>query len=109
METFTFLNRRWSVDKARDIIESKRKRAMIFEVQCASTILPFIHVDEEHATSDQIDLDKPCIMIECKMPRGELGHMFIDGWHRIWRANKDGVEHLKTFCLTVEEAKECEL
>lgn len=107
-ETFTFLYKRWSVCKAKEIIKNKQKKPLTFEVELAASVLPFIHIDEEHAKSSNVDLESPCIMIEYKSGK-ETSHMFIDGWHRIWRAELEGRSTLKTYFLTTEEAKECEL
>lgn len=108
MEIFTFLKKRWSICKAKEIIKAKKKKTMAFEVNSVSCILPFIHINEEHALSSEINLDSPCIMIECDS-KGGIEHMFIDGWHRIWRAKHEGKEILRTYLLSSKEAEECEL
>ncbi|MFD0659700.1 hypothetical protein [Thermocatellispora tengchongensis] len=63
----------------------------------AATWLAFVRIDKAHAAT--VDLTKPLIIA----PIEDLGHMPIDGFHRIWKARREGIETLTARLLTSEE------
>ncbi|MEU9305728.1 hypothetical protein [Streptomyces sp. NPDC048269] len=61
--------------------------------------LPIIRVDEKHAA--HVDLTEP-VLVACVADIGTT--MLIDGWHRLYRAQTEGLTHLP--CRVIDEERE---
>ena len=111
-ETFTFIIHCWDVAAAKNILKKKPRDSDTVDVSgCAEMLAKStknddgsmsihmgVHTDPDEL--DNADLTVPLILVKFK---GSI--MVIDGWHRIARAERDGVESLPCVCLTARESQ----
>jgi len=100
-EFFQFLAFRWDVTRAKQIAANLRVHRM--SPQSWFGWLSAIQIDEEYLS--RVDLDRPVIAARIREAGG--GAMIIDGWHRIARAQREGVTELPVVLL--DEAQEYEV
>lgn len=104
-ELFSFGQWTWNITNALTNVEEAMKAdpddAYLQQAPVAklASMLPFMLLDEEHAMT--ADLSKP--LLAAPVP-DEGALMVIDGWHRILRAHREGVEQLPLITLTEEES-----
>jgi hypothetical protein len=94
-DTFTFGPYAWDVTAALAVAALLGVPERPFLVESALQLLPFVHVDRDHAAG--VDLAEPLLAVPFRPVRSPL---VIDGWHRIWRAHRDGVAELPCRLLT---------
>ncbi|UBU16614.1 hypothetical protein [Nonomuraea gerenzanensis] len=94
-EVFRFGFYAWNITAALRIVEGREPDRV--NVKEAATLLWLIYVNESHAAT--VDLAQPVLLA----PFAGAGHIPIDGWHRIWKARREGVETLPALALTPEE------
>lgn len=99
---FTFLSYTWDVTAAADLAAGLPVQP--FVVKSAFHLLPFIHVDQEHALT--VDLEEPLLAVYLKEVDSPL---VIDGWHRVARAAKEGVTELPCWLLTADQERRVRL
>lgn len=99
---FSFLTYTWDVTAAAALATDLPVQP--FTVRSAFQVLPFVRVDEEHAKG--VDLSLPLLTVHLK----EVDSAFvIDGWHRLHRAAKEGVESLPCKLLTDAQERQVRL
>lgn len=96
-EVFQFLSWRWDITKAQQI-------AADLPVQRVDPELWFgwlgaIALNEDHVPT--VDLGRPIIAVRLRELDGAA--MIIDGWHRIARAQRDGVTELPIVVLDEDQ------
>lgn len=96
-EVFQFLAYRWDITKAWKIAETLPVRR--FNPQPWFGWLGLIQIDEEHLAS--ADLERPILIVKIR----ELGSspLVVDGWHRLARAQRDGVADLPVIVLDEDQ------
>lgn len=100
-EMFRFLNRAWDITAARQLIENGTGEHVRLPVAGWARLLGLIAIDPARANA--VDLGRPVIVAQIPDTGGPLvGPMVIDGWHRIHRAHRDGVEHLPAVLLDAD-------
>lgn len=62
-----------------------------------------INISKPKAMSDEVDITVPVLVAPIIVDDVVKSHMVIDGWHRVYKAHKQGVESLPAFVLTVKE------
>lgn len=100
-ERFTLLSLTWDITAAWEIIAAGSADREVVEVPVASaaSMLGLIWHDLGWALQ-HADLSRPVLLVT--LPN-DGGTMLIDGWHRIARADAEGVECLPGYMLTAEE------
>lgn len=104
-EFFDCLGHVWDVRAAKRLLREKPREVEVVYLRDVAPFLtegPGIIVDRDLVESGEgIDLDVPIIV-------GELNTscLPIDGWHRIARALKLGLDTLPCVCLTKEETED---
>jgi hypothetical protein len=100
-EFFQFLSYRWDVTRAKEIADHLPVKIM--DPRPWFSWLTAVRIDEDHVTS--VDVSRPLIAVRIREADGDA--MIIDGWHRIARARRDGLEELPVVLL--DEAQEREV
>lgn len=100
---FQLLKAMWDVDHA--LLISKDAPVIDADVSGMFGMLHLIRIDREYATT-KTDLTQPLIFVRLRDPdTGEdMGPMLIDGWHRLYRAAKEGVKDLPVRILEGPDA-----
>jgi hypothetical protein len=108
-EYFSLLGRGWDITKAKKIIIDKPREIFLISTvsfepliggkTASGTIRMGISIDSSKATSEEIDLSIPVIIVETSY--GD--HMLIDGWHRLAKAVHIKQELLPAVILSPEE------
>lgn len=96
-EHFQFMHYSWDVTAAAE--RAAGLPVGTFEVASCRSVLPFVHVDQEHAAT--ADLEVPLLAVWVKGMDGML--LVIDGWHRLARAVKEGRAELPCRVLSEED------
>lgn len=65
-----------------------------------------VTIDIKKAMSDEVDYSVPLLVAPIFAEGKFAGHVVIDGWHRAYKAYKQGVKELPAFVLTEKEAKQ---
>lgn len=100
-ESFRFLNRAWDITAARNLIKNGTGQQRTIRVADWARLLELIAVDP--ARAEAVDLDQPVIIVPMPDTGGPMvGPMVIDGWHRIYRAHRDGRERLNAVMLPAD-------
>lgn len=96
-EEFQFLTYRWDITKAWTIAEGLPTRR--FNPEPWFGWLGLIQIDEDHLAS--ADLNRPILTVKIR----ELGNaaLVVDGWHRLARAQRDGVGELPVIVLDEDQ------
>ncbi|MFG3438394.1 hypothetical protein ACGF0J_14215 [Nonomuraea sp. NPDC047897] len=94
-EVFHFGPYAWNITAAERIVEGREPDYI--RVGKVAALLWLVHVNEDYAAT--VDLAKPLILA----PFADVGNIPIDGWHRIWKARREGVETLPAHALTADE------
>ncbi|NEB75992.1 hypothetical protein G3I40_12280 [Streptomyces sp. SID14478] len=96
-EVFQFLAYRWDVTAALDIAATLPVRRTATAPLAAA--LPLIRIDPGHAAT--ADLRRPLLLVTV----AELDHtqFLVDGWHRLFRAVREGHEHLPCHVLNAHQ------
>ena len=99
-ETFEIGGRQFSVDAAKERIRNRPRDVEDFDIsQVAEPGIQGIRVTKKGV--ENADINMPVIM------GTEKGQPFpVDGWHRIARAKREGVDHIKKIVLTEKETAE---
>jgi len=98
----------WDVVKARFL--AKRDHGMLEMVDVATywaNVRSISVIDEDHALSEQVDLNKPIIIIKWKNDVGVVKDRVIDGSHRLFKAHHKGISTLPAYILSTEEGRLC--
>ena len=95
-ETYTFLATSWDVGKALEMIAAgdvlKEGTLALSE---GRKLLSLHRVNEEYADKlTDADLERPVVLAVQTIDDSGPFTMLIDGWHRIWKANKLNLESL---------------
>jgi hypothetical protein len=106
-EHFEILAGRWDVTAAKELVKGRTPNTDLNVKQTASW-LSLVHVDEERVMTDEIDITVPVILITIPCDNKEA-HLPIDGWHRIAKAAKLGVQTIPGHVLTLEESDKVRL
>lgn len=104
-DEFTFLTHTWDVTAAVALADGLEARS--FVVASAAHLLPLIRVDREYAAG--ADLSVPLVVVPFRLAPGQVSPLVIDGWHRLWRAQAEGVSHLPCKVLTQAQEKQVRL
>ncbi|GAA4100938.1 ParB N-terminal domain-containing protein [Actinomadura miaoliensis] len=96
-EFFQFLAYRWDVTKAQQIAATLPVHR--FDPQPWFGWLNAVALNEEHIST--VDLDRPIIAVRLREAEGNA--MIIDGWHRIARAQREGVTALPIVVLSEDQ------
>ncbi len=92
----------WDVTQAQDIIKDRPVTDMMFPAELDS-LGKNVTVDEEYAMAHS-DLSSPVIAVQIVI--GDAKDMFvIDGWHRIFKARKLGIETIPVHVLNESESE----
>jgi hypothetical protein len=106
-QTFTFLTHRWCVTHALDLIHADPTAAHLDTRMDISRLAPYlqmIKIDPDHAAT--VDLTTPILIAPILTHDDEeLGHLAIDGWHRIHRAVTEHTTHLPAYILSPHTAQ----
>jgi nitrogen fixation protein len=96
-EVFQFLTYRWDITKAWKIANGLPVRR--FNAQPWFGWLGLIQIDEDHLAS--ADLERPVLVVKIR----ELGGapLVVDGWHRLAKAQRDGVAELPVVVLDEDQ------
>lgn len=130
-EVFRFLFHAWDVAKAWDLVKDAEPSGHLNVADTARnafgartpadlmpqpiepgkprTIYAGIHVDTDWCLANDLDLDRPLLIVRAPVPSGDTVTMMIDGHHRLWRAWHDGVETLPGILLTAEQEQACRI
>lgn len=93
---------RWDIAAALALIAAAPREAKTITVAPWLQFMGVMRVNTDHAA--QVDLSIPLLLAPF------LGaYMVIDGWHRLWRAEREGVERLPAYLLTAAEEKKIRL
>jgi hypothetical protein len=99
-EVFQFLSYRWDVTHAQQIAADLPVGS--FDPQPWFGWLGAIGLDEAHIPV--VDLTRPIIAVRIREADGAV--MIIDGWHRLARAQRDGVTELPAVLLDEDQEYE---
>lgn len=106
METYQFLATVWDVGKAREMIEAGDiLQEGPLDLVGPVGLLGLHRVSEDHAEAlTEEDLERPLIIAKQKTIEDEPEDflMLIDGWHRVWKANKLGRKTLPAVLIDGE-------
>ncbi|MFE2181099.1 hypothetical protein [Streptomyces sp. NPDC059455] len=100
-EYFQFLAFRWDVTKAQQI--ARTLPICRLDPQPWFRLLGAIRLNENHVP--QADLERPLILVRIREADGAT--LIIDGWHRLARAQREGVKDLPAVLL--DENQELEV
>lgn len=89
-ETFVAEGIVYDIDKAKEILKTKPREAIMFSVNEAYGYLGWVKTRQKY-----VNLDVPLILAD--------NHMPIDGWHRLMAATVQGIQFLPAFLLTEQE------
>lgn len=98
-ETFHFGKNVYDVERAL-VLTAGRKSTGEIVIADALPLLGLMHINKAHARTR--DLTNPLLCI----PFRDGSRIPIDGWHRIWQANEEGVKSLPYILLSAQEADE---
>ncbi|WP_134663964.1 hypothetical protein [Amycolatopsis sp. CFH S0078] len=114
-QTFRFVAWQWCIDTAEELIRADGEAAATFHPQGILTsldqFLPLeparpgflrlieIEIDHDYAMT-RTELVKPILVAPIEPEKGDNGVIVIDGWHRVYRARKEGREYLPFYLLT---------
>jgi nitrogen fixation protein len=96
-EVFQFLAYRWDVTAAQQIAAELPVHR--FNPQPWFGWLGAIGLDEDHVPT--VDLERPLIMVRLREAGGAA--MLIDGWHRLARAQREGITELPVVVLDEDQ------
>jgi hypothetical protein len=96
-EFFQFLAFRWDVTRAQQIAADLRVHRMNPEPWFGW--LGAIRIDEEYVP--RADLDRPVIAVRIREADGNA--VIIDGWHRVARAQREGISELSVVLLDEDQ------
>lgn len=92
----------WNVTQAQEIVKDRLVIGKMFPDELDS-LGKNVTIDEEYAMAHS-DLSSPVIAVQIVI--GDAKDMFvIDGWYRIFKARKLGVENLPVHVLTQSESE----
>lgn len=101
-ETFHWGAYIWDIAAAQHLLTAKPRPVVSLSVAAAMKLIGMIRINEGHAIGR--DLREPLIVVPF------LGSwMVIDGWHRLWRADREGTSHLPAYPLSVAEERKVRL
>jgi nitrogen fixation protein len=96
-EVFQFLTWRWDVSKAQQIAADLPVRS--FDPQPWFGYLSTVALNEDHIPT--VNLERPIIAVQLREANGAA--FIIDGWHRLARAQRDGVTKLPIVVLDEDQ------
>jgi hypothetical protein len=96
-EEFQFLAYRWDIIRAWEIADGLPVRT--FNAEPWFGWLGLIQIDEHHLTS--ADLGRPILMVKIGELDGSV--LIVDGWHRLAKAQRDGVTELPVIVLDEDQ------
>ncbi len=92
----------WDVSQAQEIVKDRPVSDMMYPAELDS-LGKNVTIDEEYAMAHS-DLSEPVIAVQVHI--GEAKDFFIiDGWHRIFKARKLGVESIPVHVLNESESE----
>ncbi|MER6171295.1 hypothetical protein [Streptosporangium sp. NPDC001681] len=97
-EEFYFLAYAWDITAAKERAANEPTGNLI--VPEWRGVASMVDVDQGHAAT--VNLSEPLIVV----PIDDAGHFPVDGWHRIYRALREGVPALKAVILTTDEERQ---
>src|SRR6266545_7133896 len=113
-QTFRFLTRTWCISRALELIDANPTAAQFIQhaeiegldryLAATSDVshtqrLLVVEVDQQYAAT--ADLTKPIILVRFVTDSGtDCGLLLIDGWHRVYRARREGRTHLPAYLLS---------
>lgn len=120
IEVFEMLGSRWNITEAKKLVaatlrtfdrEGPDGKIRIADVAAAVAgnddeggVLGGVRIDKEHAAT--VDLADPIIVATMPMEHEGKPVLYpIDGWHRIYRAHREGIDRLPAYVLTRAESK----
>jgi hypothetical protein len=104
-EVYCFLTTRFDVEVALQIVEGREP--VVIDIKSAVSALVFNAINKKHA--ETVDLTKPLLIADIASiddkarEEGRPCYIPIDGWHRIWKAHRDGITELPAVFLTRDE------
>lgn len=119
-QVFFFAAYRWCITHALELITADPEAATLIEEaeitglgqflpiepdEPGSVALIRVEVDTEYAMST--DLTKPLLVAPLEAGGQPAGAVVIDGWHRVYRALREGRTHLPALLLTTEAERTC--
>ncbi len=116
-ETFNFLGLAFDVTRAKELVRDRPGpsttinphdwRQFLSRHTEDGKLYPGITVNDEHARI--VDLSEPVIVAIVAFPSGTVSPFIIDGWHRVARAWREGVDELPAHVLNESETKQVQL
>jgi len=100
-EEFEFDGDTYDVSAAKKLLKDKNRRVVNIATDALKRMAPTVSISKRKALRPEIDLAVPIIVA---IRRGRK--LPIDGWHRIYKALKNGIKTLPAQILTVEESRE---
>lgn len=111
--TFSLIARRWCIGLVHELMEADPSGATFHEradIRGLRGWVQVMGVDPVHAAT--VDLSEPLLVVPLRTELGEdAGPMVINGWHRVYRALKEGRMELPALMLTpeIEQAARIEI
>lgn len=114
-ETFTFLGITFDVAKAQKIVHDRPREPVMMDMNELAKMLSTRREEGGHiwtslgiwhdrayaAKLTEADCRRPGIMVRLKE---DLGHLLIDGWHRVAAGQRLGIQEFPVYILTRDEA-----
>lgn len=103
VDAFRFLSWSWDVTAALRLVEGRNPQ----QVAITNAPTSFIHLDDDHWPT--VDLTAPILVgwTPTNLPGGERAPLPLDGWHRIRKAQHEGLVTLPGLLLTPDESDAC--
>ncbi len=98
----------WDIVKARYL--AYRANLQPVEVDpdtCWKKIKWISDIKPEYALSEQVDLNKPIIIVKRKNDAGVVEDRIIDGSHRVFKAHHNHIATIPAYILSEEEGELC--
>ena len=92
----------WDVTQAKEIVKGRPITDMIYPAELDS-LGKNVTVDEEYAMAHS-DLNSPVIAVQIVIAESK-DFFVIDGWHRIFKARKLGIENIPVHILNESESE----
>jgi hypothetical protein len=98
-EMFEFLNHRWAVGEAKRIIHARPRAVRTLNLATFRSGVGLVYVEDS-----RIDDANTTVPVICAWGAHPLILFVIDGWARIHRALRDGLDELPMVTLTQRES-----
>lgn len=106
-EMFTQNSIRWNITMMEEWIDNNKDSVELRDFEVTSDYVKyiesgFIRTNPEHIPN--VNVNKPLIVVQTDISfNGRFSEMLIDGHHRLLKAAQEGITHLKSYILTIEQ------